>query len=65
MAFERIAVTKLNHLLADAKFSNVASVGDDKITLVFQANRTCEIDKWGRVTWLSLDEVDNKKRTNH
>ena len=61
MAFERIAVTKLNHLLSDANFSYIASVGIDKITLVFQANRTCEIDKWGRVIWLSSEDLAVRK----
>ncbi|AIW22570.1 hypothetical protein F0267_00350 [Vibrio coralliilyticus] len=58
MSFERIAITKLNQLLDHANFSKVTSVVEDKIVLLFNANRICEIDKWGRVTWLQSDDFD-------
>lgn len=45
MSFERIAITKLNQLLDHANFSKVTSVAEDKIVLLFNANRICKIDK--------------------
>ncbi len=45
MSFERIAITKLNQSLDHANFSKVILVGEDKIVLMFHANRIHEDER--------------------
>ncbi len=53
MAFLPVAIKKLNGLIENPRFVRVVSVERENIKIEFDDGKLCEIDNWGRVTWLT------------
>lgn len=65
MEFLPVSIKKLNALIDNPRFVKISSVEDGRIQIEYDDGRVCEIDAWGRVTWLTECLTLNLESKNH